>query len=182
MAVTKLTLHQFGPFAQTDLDLVPGVNVLLGANGTGKTIAAKGLYALLKGLAPEQPAGTQPREAVRAKFAGVFRPDDGDIRRLVSRVHGRATGRVRVEFDDRDAARLSIGSTRPVASLEFPTTDGGLPDIGDAALFLPSRALLALRQTRVEVSPWGRRQSPGWCSRLRRCCHRTTSAGRSSRP
>ncbi|MDQ3632422.1 MAG: AAA family ATPase [Actinomycetota bacterium] len=144
MAIIKLNLQQFGPFASAELDLVPGVNVILGANGTGKTFATKALYALLKGLSSEQPAGVQPREAVRAKFAGVFRPDDGDIRRLVSRVHGRNTGRLRVEFDDRGPIRFSIGSSRPVAALDFPTNADGLPEVGNAALFLPSREVLAM--------------------------------------
>lgn len=145
MAVTALQLQQFGPLTEARFELVPGINVLLGPNGTGKTFAAKALYSLVKGLADEGVQGVPPREAVRAKLAGVFRPDDGEVRRLVSRTHGKARGRIRVELDDRDPIRvtLSTGGKTAISSLDFPR-NGDRPDIGLAALFLPSREVLAM--------------------------------------
>jgi energy-coupling factor transporter ATP-binding protein EcfA2 len=145
MPVTRLTLDQIGPLTHAEFDLVPGVNVLLGPNGAGKTIAAKALYALVKGLSGQAAPGTSPREAVRAKLAGVFRPDDGDIRRLVSRVHGKATGRIRVDFDDRDPIRLTLSTSAKTAisALEFPR-EGDSPNVDTPALFLPSREVLAM--------------------------------------
>lgn len=147
MAVTKLTLERFGPFGNVLLDLSPGVNVLLGANSTGKTFAAKALYAILKALARERAPGTSPRELVRDKLAGVFLPDDGDVRRLVSRIHGKSTGRLRIDFDDRAPVRLTLSTAgrRIVSSLDYPrATDGEAPDIDTAVLFLPSREVLAM--------------------------------------
>lgn len=124
MPVSRLDLEQFGPFASARFDLVPGVNVLLGANGTGKTFVAKALYTLVKSLSGEGAPGVPPREAVRAKLAGVFRPDDGDIRRLVRRVHGgKANGRISITLDDR-ASRvritISTGGSRPISHLAYP--------------------------------------------------------------
>lgn len=143
MPVKSLELDQFGPFGDVKIDLVPGVNVLLGANGTGKTFAAKALYAVMKGLSGEGSLGATPREALRAKLAGVFRPDDGDVRRLVSRVQGRATGRIRVEFDDRSPVRLTISTkgSNPLSSLTLRRSE---PTIEGPALFLPSREVLAM--------------------------------------
>lgn len=98
MPVTDLTLERFGPFGRAAFPLSPGVNVLLGENSTGKTFAAKALYALLAALGPERqsrPAASR-RELVRDKLAGVFRPDDGDVRRLVSRTPRGTSGRILV--------------------------------------------------------------------------------------
>lgn len=147
MAVRTVKLDQFGPFSDAVLELVPGVNVLLGANGTGKTFVLKALYAVVKSLSGEGALGAPPREAVRAKLAGVFRPDDGDIRRLVSRGSGKSTGRIRVEFDDRDAIRVTIstGGSRPISSLIYPPQrNGSTSELELRALFLPSREVLAM--------------------------------------
>lgn len=152
MPVTKLTLERFGPFRSAELPLAPGINVLLGANSTGKTFALKALYALLKGLGPDVAPGTSPRESVRAKLAAVFRPDDGEVRRLVLRSPGRSTGRIRIEFDDRTPVRVTIstGGRHPISAIDFPrrasqTESPPAPAVLDApALFLPSREVLAM--------------------------------------
>lgn len=146
MPVTRLLLDQIGPLPHAEFDLVPGVNVILGPNASGKTVAIKSLYAAVKGLSPDGARpGTPPREAVRSKLAGVFRPDDGDVRRLVSRIQGKARGRIRVEFDDREPIRITIstGGRQPISSLDFPRKQER-PDMDIPALFLPSREVLAM--------------------------------------
>lgn len=147
MPVSRLELEQFGPFAAAGFDLVPGVNVVLGANGTGKTFAAKALYSVIKSLSGEGAPGVPPREAVRAKLAGAFRPDDGDIRRLVSRVHGKTTGRIGVNLDDRESPiriTISTGGSKPISHLAYPGGAQRQPEIDVSALFLPSREVLAM--------------------------------------
>jgi hypothetical protein len=145
--VTELALERFGPFRKVTMPLVPGVNVLLGANSTGKTFAMKALYSVLKGLGPEAPLGTPPREVLREKLAGVFRPDDGEIRRLVLRSHGRSTGRIRVEFDDGASikATISTGGRQAISNLDLPQRYGTAGSGASIpALFLPSREVLAM--------------------------------------
>ena len=152
MPVTKLTLERFGPFDKTEFPLTPGVNVLLGANSTGKTFAAKALYSVLKGLGPEARPSATMRELLRDKLAGVFRPDDGDVRRLVRRSQGRSTGRVAVALDDGTSVRftLSRGGRLAVSSLQYESANrGGSGDddgplLDAPALFLPSREVLAM--------------------------------------
>ncbi len=56
----KLSLTNFTAFTQLDLDFVPGINVLVGGNATGKTHIMKVLYGLMKhgdgpGLMPVVP-------------------------------------------------------------------------------------------------------------------------------
>lgn len=125
--------------------------MILGANSTGKTFAIKALYAVLKGLGPEASPGTPPRELLREKLSGVFRPDEGEVRRLVSRIHGKSTGRLRVEFDDRVPVRatISTGGRQVISNLDYPrakTREDGQPhpDLDIPALFLPSREVLAM--------------------------------------
>jgi putative AbiEii toxin of type IV toxin-antitoxin system/AAA domain-containing protein len=149
MPVTKLKLERFGPFGNVELPLTPGVNVLLGANSTGKTFALKALYAILKGLGPEASPGTPPRELLREKLSGVFQPENGEVGRLVSRAPGASKGRLRVEFDDRNPVRVTI-STRgynTISSLSFPgrlADSTRQPNIDIPTLFLPSREVLAM--------------------------------------
>lgn len=150
MAVTKLALERFGPFGDVEFDLSPGVNVILGPNSTGKTFALKALYAVVKSLGPEARPGVPPKELLRDKLAGVFAPDDGDVRRLVSRIHGKSNGRIRVEFDDLKPVRatISTGGKQVISSLSYPraAVKKGPPRsrLETPALFLPSREVLAM--------------------------------------
>ena len=45
MTLTKVKLRRFTAFSNLELELCPGINVLVGANGTGKTHLMKVLYA-----------------------------------------------------------------------------------------------------------------------------------------
>ena len=45
MGLTRIELENFTAFRSLQLDLCPGVNVLVGANGTGKTHLMKVCYA-----------------------------------------------------------------------------------------------------------------------------------------
>lgn len=45
--LSHLGLTNFGPIAQADFDFVPGMNVLLGENGTGKSLALRAAWLLL---------------------------------------------------------------------------------------------------------------------------------------
>lgn len=45
MALTKIELERFTAFSNLKLTLSPGINVLVGANGTGKTHLMKVCYA-----------------------------------------------------------------------------------------------------------------------------------------
>ena len=46
MTLTKVKLERFTAFSNLELDLSPGVNILIGANGTGKTHLMKACYAV----------------------------------------------------------------------------------------------------------------------------------------
>ena len=75
MALTRVQLKNFTAFAELDLELSPGINVLVGANGTGKTHLMKVCYA----ACDVSKTGMYFRE----KLIGVFLPSDGDLERLI---------------------------------------------------------------------------------------------------
>jgi len=94
--ITSLRLQNFTSFERLDLKPSPGINVLIGVNGTGKTHILKVLYAacaVTEGEDRDKPFGV--------KLRNVFSPYNGAIGRLVRRKKASATTQIEVvRFDD----------------------------------------------------------------------------------
>jgi energy-coupling factor transporter ATP-binding protein EcfA2 len=87
----QLTLKSFTVFADDDLTFSPGLNVVIGENGTGKSHLLKVGYAAAQvayrlGQSQRQTKEEMGRQ-LADKLVGVFRPDS--LGRLVSRKQGR---------------------------------------------------------------------------------------------
>ena len=84
--IKRVRLRNFTVFRKLDFRASPGLNVLIGENGTGKSHLLKVLYASLR-QGPEGPtAGAtkdEMRSALRTSLEAVFRPDH--LGRLVTR-------------------------------------------------------------------------------------------------
>ena len=91
MALTKVQLKRFTAFSDFSLDLSPGINVLVGANGTGKTHLMKVCYAACE--------ASRPDVHFVEKMIRVFQPFDRRPGRLVKRQRGRAKAVVEVHRD-----------------------------------------------------------------------------------
>ena len=76
MTITRLKLERFTAFESLDFEPSPGVNVLVGANGTGKTHLMKVAYAAC--------AASRTETGFVDKLARVFMPSGG-VGRLVKR-------------------------------------------------------------------------------------------------
>src|SRR5262249_27726716 len=123
----------------------PGINVLLGTNGTGKSHAMKALYALLKameqevaeqsGMKPLFPQAADERPRYAMKLVNVFKPDGGDLRRLI---HRRTQGKPAEHEILADQTELSV---RVDPSYVVKTSAAPLPG---KVLFLPPRELLSM--------------------------------------
>ena len=130
MTITRLKLERFTAFESLDFEPSPGVNVLVGANGTGKTHLMKVVYAAC------DISGTGAGFA--EKLARVFMPSGG-VGRLVKRngagahcaveIH-RGDLHLRVSFPDRAASATSArvrGARRwgaaPVKSAYIPAKE-----------------------------------------------------------
>ena len=75
MTLTRVKLERFTAFDELDLELSPGINALVGANGTGKTHLMKVCYA----ACDVSKTGTNFRE----KLTGVFLPSGSDLERMI---------------------------------------------------------------------------------------------------
>lgn len=152
MKITHLELGRFCAFKTASFEFSPGINVLIGANGTGKSHLMKLLYSILK--ANEKAEKQDPDSPntlpilLRQKLLNVFRPAEGEPRdgtpnqnsglgRLVYRLTGRRTGSVALATDQGNLGfRLtSLGRLRDFKD-NLPNTMG--------ALFIPSRETFAM--------------------------------------
>ena len=86
--ITKLQFEQFTAFRKLELQFSPGVNILVGVNGTGKTHVLKALYTVTAAL--------NEGKRVSDKIVDVFLPRDKNIGRLVQRVNKSSTAVIRI--------------------------------------------------------------------------------------
>lgn len=77
MGLARIELEHFTAFSRFELELSPGVNVLVGANGTGKTHLMKVCYAACD--------STRTGQSFAEKLVRVFLPSGHAIGRLVKR-------------------------------------------------------------------------------------------------
>ena len=78
MTITRIKLANFTVFESLDLEPSPGINVLVGANGTGKTHLMKVCYAALA-------AGDDPPSNFYYKLRNCFLPHNKSLPRLIRR-------------------------------------------------------------------------------------------------
>lgn len=83
MKLTELELSNLTTIAAADLAFAPGINVFIGENGTGKSHVLKAIYALLRAAESRPPTVPDVARSLGERLAAVFRPDDGQVARLV---------------------------------------------------------------------------------------------------
>lgn len=137
------SIKNFGLFTEETLEFSPGLNVFIGRNGCGKSHLIKLLYTLVKECG-EMPGNGSVLEAetlenrLAKKLAGVFRPDNDRIGRLVQRGTGRRSAEVRAAFSDGKKCGFKLSSLDKISNAK-----SNLGTLQEAA-FLPSREVLAL--------------------------------------
>ena len=93
MTITRLKLERFTAFEALDIKPSPGINVLVGANGTGKTHLMKVAYAACD--------VSKTDIGFAEKIVRVFMPSGGAIGRLVKRRGESSRCAVRIRRGDR---------------------------------------------------------------------------------
>lgn len=93
MAITRIKLNKFTAFEDIAIDFSPGINVFIGANGTGKTHLMKLLYS-----ACDITKKTDLRYS--EKLIRVFLPSNNQLGRLVKRQQGKSNATINISRDD----------------------------------------------------------------------------------
>ena len=143
----SLEITNFTAFRHAELRFSPGLNVIVGDNGLGKTHLLKLPYAVMAASAEEgrKPGARSPTKAVlqrrlAEKLVGVFRPEA--LGRLARRGKGSGRCEVSVTFRD-DAASIGLAfSTRNKSEVDITQE----PDVwcDRAPVFLPTRELMTI--------------------------------------
>lgn len=137
MAIKTMELTGLTAFEKATFEFVPGINVLLGANSTGKTHALKWLYAGTKAFSLPIADGETGEARVKPRIAGVFHPDELRIGRLL-RASGKGYPGVATFWGDVHTLQITIGLDD---SMNVLTPEGSM---GTPVTFIPSREVLAL--------------------------------------
>lgn len=141
MKIQALSLKNFTAFSEATFEFSPGLNVLIGENGTGKSHVLKASYALLRATDSvaqlKEGNGFHLTGAFEQKFQAVFRPAESEIDRLTCRLAPDSSAQV-VAKTEAGAAKFTF--TGPIAKA---TLYGTLPQ-RVSSLFLPARDALAL--------------------------------------
>ncbi|WP_295389948.1 ATP/GTP-binding protein [uncultured Thiodictyon sp.] len=103
--LTQIELTNFTAFESLNERFSPGVNVMIGVNGTGKTHLLKILYA-----ACAVTSGEDKETGFAHKLLGVFKPYEGRIARLIRRRQGLTAASVAVRRDDQREIKVSFGN------------------------------------------------------------------------
>ena len=139
--LNKATIKNFGPLPNEEYQFAPGLNVVVGENGLGKSQLLKLLYAVLKVNADAKDfTKAALQKAYADKLVGVFRPDA--LGRLVKRKQGRERCEVRLEMDD-SALSCAFGFASQAKS-EVQLDKLPAKALEQAPAYIPTRELVTL--------------------------------------
>lgn len=137
----KIKLKKFTAFEHLEIGFSPGINILIGENGTGKTHILKAAYSACEFVESEG--------GFAQKINNVFCPSAKQIGRLVKRVQGRQTGSLEVvrsapNGSDRDIAlRLSVASNHRLPEQATASGQRRWSEAAVKAVYIPVKDMMA---------------------------------------
>lgn len=134
--VTKFKAVNFTVFTDLDVSFSPGINILVGRNGTGKTHLMKAVYAACSLIDKKMD------RTFEQKLNGVFMPNS--IGRLVHRSKGRSSGSITVcrrkEGETKERSITCLLTTLNKADVK---NNNWTDDERAEAIFIPVKDMLA---------------------------------------
>lgn len=151
-------IKNFTVFDNVELDFCRGINVFIGVNGTGKTHVLKALYGSLAYVEQGETAsdaGATPFQKTALervatllhaiRFVEVFKPEEGDRRRLIRNQSDPLE--YRVEVRSWEGATLKIGGAEPAQS-----TNRGEADVSNSrCVFIPPGDVLGIYEGFIQL-------------------------------
>ncbi|MCG7576202.1 MULTISPECIES: AAA family ATPase [unclassified Halomonas] len=142
----RLELDNFTLFPQARLDFAPGLNVIVGENGTGKSHLLKVAYSVIANAYEQanepsvaDPTKTLLQKGLADKLIKVFRPES--LGRLASRRQGAQTCKVSVAFQQPALDTAFNFSTRSQSEVKVDRLPSAWQE--KAPVFMPTRELLS---------------------------------------
>ncbi|MCD4719519.1 MAG: AAA family ATPase [Desulfobacula sp.] len=108
--INSVSIKKFTAFQDIKLSFSKGINVLVGANSTGKSHLLKLLYAVTSANKPEEiyhALKSDPTRVITDKLNGVFKPEN-KVGRLCRNDANRST--IRVDLEPKRAIEFAIAS------------------------------------------------------------------------
>ncbi|MEO5372736.1 MAG: AAA family ATPase [Alphaproteobacteria bacterium] len=147
--VSSLATSDFSVIGSQKLEFSPGINIVIGENGTGKSHFLKLVYCATRSLYPERLGrmGTRSREGfgktIGERLLEVFQPDA--LGRLCSRRIGRQRAEVTLAFDGADAPLSFSFATNSASSVNVTSLPSDLPQSpAGRPIFFPTREVVTL--------------------------------------
>lgn len=147
--IKSINIKGFTLFRDVNLHFAPGINVIIGSNGTGKSHLLKLGYTAsrwsqemaLRTAKQGRPDKATMQKELGGKLVRVFRPDQ--LGRLTSRSPGRKRAEIGIAYDNHAkagykfsfATNSSTDVTLDKAPTEFST---------DSAIFFPTKEMLSM--------------------------------------
>ena len=135
--INHVKLENFTAFAELDQALSPGVNVIIGTNGTGKTHLLKVLYA-----ATAITTGEDREKGFARKLLGVFNPYQGRMTRLIRRQQGLPAAEITVTRDDGAKLKAVIDNQKADVKDVRVTGEEKWKDIEIESAYIPVKEML----------------------------------------
>ena len=132
--IEALKLERFTAFKSLDFQPSPGINVLVGANGTGKTHLMKIAHAACD--------VSKTRAGFADKLVRVFMPTGNNIGRLVNRDEANTNCRVVVSRPERQLCTSFTNRTAEAASAQVTGASRWTAD-RVASVYIPGKEMLA---------------------------------------
>ncbi len=136
--VTRIELKNFTAFASFDETFSPGVNIIIGVNGTGKTHLLKILYA-----ACAVTTGEDKEKGFARKLLAVFNPYESRMTRLIRRRQGLSPASTTVRRDDGSAIKAVIDNLKADVKDVKVTGERKWQTTGLESAYIPVKEMLA---------------------------------------
>jgi len=155
MMLKQLSVENFTAFPKAQLDFASGLNVIIGENGTGKSLLLKLAYSVLSVSAAEgkKPNATVPTKSLLAtrlatKLINVIRPES--LGRMARRLRqGRKRCTISLFFEDDLLETTFSFATRSKSEVTLQKIPSTWQD--KSPVFLPTRELLTIYPSFVSV-------------------------------